>query len=341
MDKPSENFCEVAYYYPAPYWCLHESGWVKTLLLFFDQVAILLPDYMYGRHQTEDPKLVKLLEDRGLLSVLEPKDWVDENLAIQLADTVVELLTNGVFDDLPKVTHFHELSQSRIGYSADVSLADFLVDELKARNLARPSEDGVSVPLHPIVRTTILVILGQLSRAAGAKRGLTVHPITNRPKAIADLINLLSRESMPSYGKVISFDLEPLALNMSSIPLDDVLQFRTEHQMAYRTYIRDLRHFVVELAGIENPEEQELLLLERRQEIADTAHDIRRATTKSLMKNISSLSLGIAGSAWSLSTGDPTGFALTAFSFLSGLFGEKGIVTAYSYLFDIQNKLGT
>ncbi len=341
MDKPSANFCEVAYYYPAPYWCLHESSWVKTLLLFFDQVAILLPDYMYGRHQAEDPTLVKPLEDRGLLSVLEPKDWVDEHVAIQLADTVVELLTNGAFDDLPKVSHFHELSQSRIGYGADVSLADFLVDELKARNLARPSEDGVSVPLHPIVRTTILVILGQLSRAAGAKRGLTIHPTTNQPKAIVDLINTLSMESMPSYGKVISFDLEPVTLNMSSIPLDDVLQFRTEHQTAYRTYIRDLRRFVAELAGIKNPEEQELLLLERRQEIADAAHDIRRSTTRSLMKNLSSWSLGIAGSAWSLSTGDPTGFALTAFSLLPGLFGEKGTVTAYSYLFDIQNKLGT
>ena len=27
---------ETAYYYPAPYWDYRDSGWVKSLLLFFD-----------------------------------------------------------------------------------------------------------------------------------------------------------------------------------------------------------------------------------------------------------------------------------------------------------------
>ena len=31
---------ETAYYYPAPYWD-YRSGWVKSLLLFFDDIAIL------------------------------------------------------------------------------------------------------------------------------------------------------------------------------------------------------------------------------------------------------------------------------------------------------------
>ena len=34
---------DTAYYYPAPYWGLEDSGWIKSLLLFFDDVAILLP----------------------------------------------------------------------------------------------------------------------------------------------------------------------------------------------------------------------------------------------------------------------------------------------------------
>ena len=187
MSQGTSTPPDVAYYYPAPYWGFGESEWVKSLLLFFDQIAILLPDYMYGRHQAADPTLVEPLEDRGLLQVLEPKDWVDKNVANQLAEIIVELLTNGAFDDLPKEKHFRELSQSRIGYSADVDLADFLVDELRARGLARPSNDGVSIPLHPVVRTTILVILSQLSRAAGTKRGLVIHPTTNHPDAITDL----------------------------------------------------------------------------------------------------------------------------------------------------------
>ena len=72
---------DTAYYYPAPYWMATESTWIKSLLLFFDDVAILLPDYMYGRHRNADLSLVEPLEERGLLRVLEPKDWVDEEVA--------------------------------------------------------------------------------------------------------------------------------------------------------------------------------------------------------------------------------------------------------------------
>ena len=114
---------DVAYYYPAPYWGWRDGGWVKSLLLFFDRVSILLPGYMHGHHEIEDPTLVIPLEERGLLQVLEPNDWVDDEIATQLAEVVVELLTNGAFDDLPESDYFAELSQSRMGYSADVGLA--------------------------------------------------------------------------------------------------------------------------------------------------------------------------------------------------------------------------
>ena len=80
-----------------------EGGWVKSLLLFFDKVSILLPDYMYGRHHVADPVLAEPLEDPDLLEVLEPNRWVDAEMAKSLAEAVSGLLANGVFDDLPKV----------------------------------------------------------------------------------------------------------------------------------------------------------------------------------------------------------------------------------------------
>ena len=307
--------------------------------MFFDQVAILLPDYMYGRHQAADPTLVEPLEDRGLLQVLEPKTWVDESMTIDLAEIIVELLTNGAFDNLPAEKYFQDLSRSRMGYGADFELADFLVNELKAKDLARSSEDGVSIPLHPAVRTTILVVLGQLSRAAGSRHGLVIHPTTNNRGAIEDLIATLSREKMPSRGKVIALDLEPVSLNLGSVPLDDVLQFRTERRGAHRAYMRNLQRFMAELSAIDNPEEREALLLERRQEIADTARDIRHSTRRAFRKNLSSWSLGLAGGAWGLGTGDPLGVALAACGLIPELFGKPERVTAYSYLFSVHDKL--
>ena len=332
---------DVAYYYPAPFWGWGEGGWVKSLLLFFDKVSILLPGYMYGRHHMADPALAQPLEELGLLEVLEPGHWVDEEMTKSLADAVIGLLANGVFDDLPKDVRFQELSQSRIGYGADIDLAGWVVSELHEKGLAKPSEDGVSVPLHPVVRTTFLVLLAQLSRSAGKKRNLNIHPATHDMSAVTDLMNTLSRERMPSRDSVIALDLEPVSFNLDSVPLDELLEFRTEHQAAHRAYMRDLRGFMAELADIDLPEERKALLLQRRQEIADMAHELQSSTRRALGRNLPSWSLGLAGSAWSAVAGDPLGTVLSALGLVSSLLGLKSTdstkVTAYSYLFRVEH----
>ena len=89
---------------------------------------------------------------------------------------------------------------ARLGVS-EYFLYDPRADELRQsvqRGLARPSEDGVLIPLHPVVRTMLLLILGQLARSAGDRRGMAVHPATNWREAATDLLHALSRESMPS-----------------------------------------------------------------------------------------------------------------------------------------------
>ena len=332
---------DVAYCYPAPYWHMAEGAWVKSLLLFFDKVSILLPGYMYGLHHAADPVLAGPLEDRGLLEVLEPTQWIDHEMATTLAEVVTGLVADGVFDDLPRNVHFHELSRSRMGYGVDVDLGESLVAELQTKGLAKPSEDGVSVPLQPTVRTTILVILAQLARAAGSNQDLSVHPATNDKSAIQDLLDTLSRERMPSRSRVIALDLEPVGFDLDSVPLDDVLEFRAEHRDAYRAYMRDLRGFMAELADVDIPEEREALLLERRQELADAAHDLQRSTRRALGKSLPSWFVGIAGTAWSAAAGDPIGTVLGAAGLvvpgvLGAKVGNSNKVTAYSYLFQVE-----
>ena len=289
---------------------------------------------MRGRHRVADPSLAAPLEDMGLLRILEPSEWIDGEMTEKLAEVVLDLLGDGVFDVLPESQYFAELSQSRIGYGADVELAEFLVDELRKRGLARPSEDGVSIPLHPVVRTTILVILGQLARGAGERRGLALHPVTNRRPAERDLIDTLSRESMPSYDSVVKLDLEPASLDLSLIPLDDVLQLRDEHRDSHREYMRSIRGFMVELGRIKDPHQREAALLRRRQEIADLARENRRLMRRSLGKSIASWSLGIVGSVWSAAAWDIFGAAVGALGLGAGLIPlPRETVGAYTYLF--------
>src|ERR1700730_14249813 len=76
---------EVAYYYPAPYWRMHEGDWLKSLLLFFDRIAILLPSYMRGREVDADPVLAGPLAEKALLQVLEPETFVDQDLTEALS----------------------------------------------------------------------------------------------------------------------------------------------------------------------------------------------------------------------------------------------------------------
>ena len=95
---------------------------------------------------------------------------------------------------------------------------------------------------------------------------------------------------------------------------------------------------MAELADIDVLEDREALLVERRQEIADAAHDMRRFTLRTFRKNLPSWSLGLAGGAWSLGTGDPIGAAFAAAGLGAGLFGKSRTITAYSYLFNIQQR---
>jgi hypothetical protein len=330
---------EVAYYYPPTFWSAEEGGWVKTLLLFFDQMAILLPRYMHGRNIAADPTLAGPLEDQGLLRILEPNDWLDQAMAEKLATVMVDLLTTGAFDELRESPYFAEISRSRLGYGIDAPLASWLVDELQQRGLARPSEDGVSIPLHPTVRTTILVILGQLARLRGADRGLLVHPATSNPGAVQDLLTLLAREQLPSAAHIVAFDLEPVTINLETIPLDEVLGYREEHKAAHQAYMRDVRRFATDLAGITDESERETQLLARREELSNAGRELQRSARKAFGKNFAAWSLGLGGSWWSLAHGDPIGLALAALPVVAAAIPDTQNVSAYSYLFQVQRQL--
>ncbi|TML33049.1 MAG: hypothetical protein E6G29_12655, partial [Actinobacteria bacterium] len=124
---------EIAYYYPEPYWLAREGGWIKSLLLFFDEVAILLPDYMRGQHVVADPSPAEPLEGRGLLRVIEPEWLVDEPTTAQLGDVMESLVTSEAFDGVAEAAGFAELSMSRMGYRGLPDVAHRLYVELERR----------------------------------------------------------------------------------------------------------------------------------------------------------------------------------------------------------------
>ena len=330
---------EIAYYYPEPYWLINEGGWIKSLLLFFDEVAILLPNYMYGRHVSADPTLAGPLEDKGLLRILQPEWFLDERTTDQLTEIVTALIEGGAFDDLQAGSALAELSISRFS-SAPTDVARQVLDKLKSRGLAIDTEDGVSIPMHRVVRAVYLVALAQLARETGERHGLDLHPVTNAPATIESFRGFLELPSTPSRGNVIAFDLEEVSVDLNQVPLDEVLQFRNENRDPHRQYMKNLRRFALELS-LADPADRPRLLLDRRAEIREQAHDLHQRALSAWKqpKDVVGFGFGLMGAAWSIATHNPVPAALAALGAIMKMLPAGASGSAYSYLFSAKQSL--
>lgn len=328
---------EVAYHHE-PYWGPSQGDWIKSLLLFFDGVALLVPDYMRDRPLLTDPSLAQPLADQGLLHRLSPEALVDQSTAEVLTELLDDLLDAGAFDELDRDAAFVELSHSRLGGTADAGLTEVVLEQLRDRGLARPTQDGVSIPLHPTVRSFVLVVLPQLLRAPAEAAGYALQPASTRPRTLRALLDTLELGAMPTAGHVVALDLEQVTLDLAPVPLDEVLDFRRQHGAEHRAYARDLRQFVRDLAKLEQPARDQAFI-DRRDALADTADQLRRLARTSWRRPLASFGLGIAGSAVTLAYGNPIGAGLTAAGALLGLRRQADPASAYTYLFRAQDHL--
>ncbi len=328
---------DVAYHHE-PYWNPGHGDWIKSLLLFFDGIALLVPNYMYERPLFTDPTLAQPLAEQGLLYRLSPETLVDEATAEALTDLLDRLINAGAFDDLDRDTAFAELSHSRLGGTADAGLTEIVLEQLRDRGLARNSEDGVSIPLHPAVRAFVLVVLPQLLRAPAEAAGYALQPVSAQARHLQALLDTLDMPALPTVGHGIALDLEQVTLDLTPVPLDEVLDFRRQYGAEHRAYVRDLRHFVRDLASLDH-DAREQAFADRREALADTADELRRLARKSWRRPLASFGLGIAGSAVSLVSGNPIGAALGVASALLGLRRQADPGSVYTYLFRAQDRL--
>jgi hypothetical protein len=207
-----------------------------------------------------------------------------------------------------------------------------IIDELERRGLAKASEDGLSVPMHPMVRSLVLVLLSQILRPAGAKRGLDLSPATDRPELVGALTEFLSLPTAASAANVVSLDLQTVGVDLGPVPIDEVLAFRAEHINQYQGYIRKLRRFVREIGQLPQQDQADALD-ERQSEISAEAEALRKLTRRA-WKKPASFVLGLAGATWRATAGDFVGAAISAGAALAGAdFSKPKESEAYSYLF--------
>ena len=308
-------------------------------MLFFDGIALLVPDYMKERPEQIDRPIVVGLRERGLLEIIEPEKAVDKSSTEQLASTLSDIIASGVLDELStKDTSFHEISMSRLGSYGDRGLFNMIFEELKNRGLARDSEDGVSVPMHPILRSLVLVLLSQILRPYGTTINANLSPVTDLHSMIEALSELLSLKSTPSSGSVVEFDLNVVSVDLGSIPLDEVLDFRQQNLAAHKRYMLSVRKFAMELSRM-SAEEQDLTFEIRQAELDDLANDLRIRARKAWRKP-ASFALSLAGSVISVLKSP----IAEAIKFLERLTSDErpneSGAGAYSYLFRAHGRWG-
>lgn len=163
--------------------------------------------------------------------------------------------------------------------------------------------------------------------------------MTDRQNVINALIATLDLPQPPSAGHVIALDREQVSLNLASVPLDEVLEFRAAHGREHRAYMRNLRRSVAELAALDH-QAREQAFVDRREELADAAHELRRLARTSWRKPLAGFGFGVAGAAWMAHQGDFPSALLSLGAGLLSLQGLPDTGNAYSYLFTAQRRLG-
>ena len=252
-----------------------------------------LPEYL-------EPSVVEGLKQHDLLHIIEPEKAVDKDATIKLSETMAQIIASGELDSLVQSkSQFAELSMSRLGYAGDNKLADKIFRELKKRGLARDSKDGKSIPMHPFVRSLVLVLLAQILRPYGDKLESILSPATDRPNLVEAFKEFLTLEAVP-VGDVVSFDLAIVGVDLSPFPIDEVLDFRAEHLATHRRYRQSVREFATQLSLL-TPLERTSAFQDRQKELDEIAHELRNNARKAWKKpasfglTIAAATLALAG----------------------------------------------
>ena len=336
---------DIAFYYPGQYW--RDPDWAKNLVLFFDGIGMLVPAYMPDHGKWDDFSVIKSLKEKELFRVIRPEDYVGATETGALATAIQNIADSGGLDALTDRSsqsgfrsEFGSISMSRMGYFGDCAIAQNLFDILRERGLASESEDGVSIPMHREVRGLILILLSQIIKSREDSMGLTLSPATDQAKFVRALNTVMASviSSTPTVGDVVSFDMDIVGIDLSRIPIDEVLAFRDEHYSQHRDYRLAVRRFARELSAMPS-DERPAIFEQREEELKDAASKLRQEHLSS-WKQATTFALGLVGAGLNLFTGNIPGAAVAITSTALNAVGGPAVdLGSYSYLFEAKQSL--
>jgi hypothetical protein len=323
------------------------------MLLFFEGVAILAPPAQGEQLVTREEATLAPLADRGLFRVLDPEELIQKHEA----EAILEFLFS-MAASLEEEDRWYRLSshhdQTELGeavlegglvyqgrgilHYADESVrqtAAMLWEVLQRRGVATPPDSQGIITMHPVFWAVYEAFLAHSLYDAGLRAGLSLRPATDRATLIDSQNAILSMPAYPSSGHVVEFDLQQVTLDLSRFELSEVLQFRDEHGAEYRRYTRDLREFAIAVSQVEG-EQRKRLMQDRHDALADAADELRRTSRDWWRRAAASVGIGIAGGAWSGSSGDWPAIIVAILGGVVGMGAKPKLDNAFSYLFSAE-----
>lgn len=334
----------VAFHYPWPPIDGHLiSAWLKTMSLFFDGVAVLAAPAEHDLLIAGQEETIYPLHDARLLHILDPDDIIDRSAARALIDFVLQLATSIEEESIRSGRILEDLALLRDTWSRPRALdeqeraASRLVwKELQRRGLASDFRADDAIYVEPDKWRQILAFLAQAVKPAGRRIGLDLQPATD-DKSMIDNFPVVRGRQRLSEGDVVAFDIEQVALDMSNVPMSDLLEFREDHGSDYRAYARSIQRFALEVSELPS-EDRTSAFLRRRDELADEADHLRNLARTWWRQPAASVGLGLIGTGVSASIGQ---WAPAALALLTGIVGAQSKPPTsgmYSYLFTAQRR---
>jgi hypothetical protein len=333
---------ELALFHPL---AMKTSGsWFKTLLPFFDGIVLIRRSPSDQLGCLVDSDEVGELIERELVEVFDVSALTDAPAAEAMRDALADTATRHALDDVGSEEIFYygqRIYWTLNGPEPSIDMMDMrneLMQQVGVGTPVRePGTEGPKAPVHTRVWAPVLTLVPQVVRNGGLGRGLDLHPVTDRQLSAASLLRVLELEGMPTAGRTVALELEPVALDLRDVPIDDVLAFRTEHGDSLRAYARSLREVVHEVGTLE-PSARDARLAEQRERLADEAHALRRLARAWAGRPLPTFGLGIIGAGWR-----ETETAAAPLGRLAELAGTNtfapGARMSYSYVFGAHPRL--
>jgi hypothetical protein len=330
MENDTPRIPEFAYYYGDYFWHEDLTGWIKSLLLFFDGIALALRSEVADRHIEADPVLAQPLAELGLLRNYNPKCRRTSKMDGQE--------TFG--PPWKRMAEIFERAGETLSPSdrRDISAA---VSGEEGRRL-RKALDRLSMIVASADTPSQLNALFPGLAAKNLCENITdvaIQPVIDDEDAAAFVSAIINWHDA-GRAKIVVGDLAQVGIDLSAVPLDEVLGFRAEYGSEYRRYSSDVRRFALELSLMDEAD-QRSALMDRRAELDDRAEQLRRIGRTAFARQAISFGFGFAGAAWTLVHGDPWAGAFATGAALAGITrSDPGAIgAAYTYILRAEAEL--